>query len=338
LLGAIAPSEQRAWVESANRRLFGDLGERSIAAGHSHAMWSVLFAPLGSVGSYDAGGPLRLLDNRHGLAVFRNRYRDADDTVFAVYAKAFHGGGHTHDDAGSFRLRSLGAGWAHAGGQAKPQPWHQNVPLRNGGRPDGAAQETGKVSYYAAHESGGSVSIDLGRVYRVPRVRRHFAVEFEPFRGVEALVAVWDEIVDDDEAASWSFPLCYERGLDPELLRDGRYTLRSADDATLSVSVGGADRVELADRAGEPSHRVFSEGSRSEYPPARYVAAAVDGFDRGVLTVMTVGRGDAPPVEFAGFGYDLHAVIGGRLVARLDRSRWFNGPLRIHSLTTGNPR
>lgn len=136
----------------------------------------------------------RLFDRRMGLVLFRNRYRDHDDIVFGAYAKAYHGGGHEHDDVGSFRFFGLDAAWSVGGGQAKSARIYQSMLLRNmpddpfapgaaaaaiaAGRPQAGPSRLGKVLFYEPGARGGSVSLRLKEAYGTLLTDRHLAFRY----------------------------------------------------------------------------------------------------------------------------------------------------------------
>ena len=313
-----------------------------IESGHGNPMWTLLYYPIDPPAvAYGEGLPLAWIDRRSGLAVFRNRYQDSNDILFAVYAKSFHGGGHEQFDAGSFRFLGLGSSWAHAGGQAKPEAIYQNVLLRNGKQVDQKrerAPRTGKVIYFAPQEQGGMVSVDVSHVYGTGRVRRHFAIAFDPLPGVAAVAAIWDEIADRDQPASaWQWSLCYEPSLELALDPNARrfQLLRSAPSASLHAHFGTPAALELQAGHGPPTERTFSEGRRQAYPGARYLTAATRDDDPGFCTVLTLQDGAPPAVRFEGSGTACTAIVAESLRIRLDRSKWFQGPLRIAPLADG---
>lgn len=332
LFPAVAPSGERDWLVSANERLRGGHRPWRIERGHGHAMWPLLHAPTHQPTlGYGEGAPLVLFDNKTGLVVFRNRWRDADDSVFAVYAKASAGGGHQHEDAGSFRLMSLGETWASAGGQAQPAGRYQNVPLIAGKQktPGSVGAMTGQVVYFAEKSSGGSVSIDLSALYGVARCRRHFAVKFTPMADVEVLVAIWDEIIDRSGEPRWSWPLCYDSSLSFEAAGPNAFRLRAQGGESMRVNVASPAKVVIRNEIGEPSERTYSEGIKRKYPANRYALVSAPEAGRGFVTILSVSCDKQPVISTSGEGYLLNALIGENHLVRLEPSRWFHGPLVI---------
>jgi hypothetical protein len=341
LLLPMSDGDQDAMHAVLNRIYFGSEEGTGfqIGSGHGHPMWTLLYYPLSPPEvAYGVGLPLTWIDRRTGLVVFRNRYCDGDDVLFAVYAKSFHGGGHEHFDAASFRLLGLGASWAHAGGQAKPEAVYQNVLLRNGQQTDldrEPAPRTGKVVYFAPHARGGSVSIDAGPIYGVGRARRHFAVAFDSHPDIVAVVAIWDEIIDREaQPSQWQWSLCFDQPLELTLptAQHGFLLRDPLTSASLQGQFGIPESVAIHNAQGPPTKRTFSEGRQQAYPGARYLTATGKDPEAGFFTVLTLQRQTPPEVRFAGASPDRIAVIADALEVRLDRSQWFQGPLRILSL------
>ncbi len=326
LLLALAPARDRAGLRWLHDRLGGARGDRSGAAPARGLLWEFLFCPARAAARAPRG-PRFVHDRRTGLVVFRDRYRDGDDCVFAAYAKSYHGGGHAQEDLGSWRFQGLGAGWAQAGGQAKAAARFQCVVTRDGRPNDG---RHGQVSYLAPGPHGGSVSLRLGPASGTKLWDRHFAVDYSGASGADAVVALADECWHDAEA-EWTWSLCFERPLEfTALPGENGFALAGPAGARLVVRFAAPARLALAVHEGAPSERRFSGGGHRVYPGARYVAATVRGRRVDFLAVATLQRGDAPPmrVEPAAGGGLPAVTVGGARVA-LALGKWFHGPLRI---------
>lgn len=340
----LANKEDRPRLKTAYDKLCGSEGDLSytrMSQTHGHAMWTLLYYPLEeSELQYTEAFENFYYDKRLGLAVFRNQFQDAKDCVLGIYAKAYHGGGHTQQDAGSFRFMGLGSSWAHFGGQAKPAAIYQNVLLKNGTqliKEDRYQNQTGKVVYLSQHNHGGSLSVDLGGIYKSPRVRRHFSVHYNALPDVEAIIGIWDEIIDQ-EPSEWAWSLCFENKL--ELIHDGDLAvfdiIDSYSGASMQVAFGGVSDIELQNFTGPPSNRRFSNGQEREYPGARYITASKTTGRLNLLTILTLQKNKAPSIEFSGSGPDLHATIDGQIKVSLNHSKWFMGPLEIEVVSTNN--
>ncbi|TVR53690.1 MAG: hypothetical protein EA425_03210 [Puniceicoccaceae bacterium] len=341
LLFGLAPRRQLAALRRQYDQLCGPEGDGTCFRAERNPLWTLLFYPAetppaapGDPDPEKEGLPLTVVDQRTGLVLFRNRYRDADDSVFAAYAKACHGGGHNHEDAGSIRLMALGRSWATGGGQAKPEPEYQCVLLRNTAqRPAGAPPghtRLGQLSYFAPAPDGspgGAASLRLAQLYGARMVDRHLAVCFDPCPGVAVLLA-GVEVLWDEAPVRWDWSLCFERELSFEAGKDGRGFLLTAPEAGAAVTFVAPEKLELQCREGPASERTFSNGRYVVYPGARYITASLTAARTEILWVMTVQRGAPPGIEVTGAGPEQEVRVAGRIIT-LDRGRWFDGPLRI---------
>lgn len=338
LLCALADPSDRGPLRWTFDRLAGHLGDRGWLRPGQGLLWSLLFYPLETPAADPAAAwPAFLADQRHGLAVFRDRYAGPDDCVFAAYARSWHGGGHRQDDAGSFRFLGLGGEWAQAGGQAKPEPWHQSaivVDGRQAGPGDREGPPTGKVSYLApsADGRGGSVSLRLAGVYDVTRVDRHFAVRYPDAAsggGVSAVLGLADQLWDKTER-TWAWTFSYGRDLlfQPWPEENGFLLRHPASGSSLAVRFRHPAALAFEDRAGPPSQRTYSSGHLRHYPGTRWVQAEVRALRVDFLAVATLQRGDPPPLSWLGQGLDARAAVAGCTLL-FQRGRWFDGPLRL---------
>lgn len=329
LCAALAPEALRPALRGQLDRLNGPLGDRSAAAAGPGLLWTLLYTPdEAPPGVHPAPLPRFVYDQRTGLVLFRNRYQDADDTVVGVYAKTYHGGGHTHEDLGAWRWQGLGAAWAQGGGQAKPEAVFQCTVQCNG-RPNTGRH--GQVSYLSPGPdgSGGSVSLRLGPSAGVRRLDRHFLVDFSGAAGADTLVVVVDECMAD-EPSTWTWSLCFERRLECRIDADGRgFTLRDPHGgATCRATLLQPGTATLAVHEGPSTHRRFSDGSERTYAGARYLTATAEGREVTFAVAFTAQRGSAPVVRALADDAGLLAGIGDVRV-RLARGKWFHGPLRL---------
>lgn len=336
LAAAFAPESFRPGLRWLLDRLDGPLGDRNALARGRGLLWTLLYTPddLPAASANAAPALPRFLhDQRTGLVLFRNRYRDADDTVVGLYAKTYHGGGHTHEDMGSWRWQGLGGGWAQGGGQAKPEAVFQCV-VRHNGKPN--LGRHGQISYLtpAADGSGGSVSFRLGPSAGVRMLDRHFLVDFSGASGADTLVAVLDQCLDDDEASTWTWSLCFERHLDCTLEAGGRgFTLRDPlGGATCRATLLAPGDATFSLHEGPATERRFSEGTVRQYPGARYLTATARGRRAEFFVVFTQQRGTAPVAK----GIDAGTAVIGDALVRLPRGKWYQGPLRLETQRTSN--
>ncbi|MCC5806991.1 MAG: hypothetical protein JJU00_11750 [Opitutales bacterium] len=314
--------------------LHGSEGDNGYALPVAELLWTFLYYPLDT--KTEAPGdflPLSPVDFRTGLAVFRNGYNGADDCVFGAYAKNWHGGGHVHDDAGSFRFIGLGGEWAQNGGQAKFGPENQCAILVDGGQqPEGWPIVPGKILYHAANPGGGgAVSLRLDKTYNVSRVDRHFTVDYSGALNCEAILAVHDRLWDRRERL-WTWTLCLGPDTNFEVVPGGNgFTLRAGGAAALHASFMQPQPVEIELREGPPSERTFSNGAHRVYPGVRHVRASVRAQRTDFFVVLSLCRGTAPQWNREDRNGIAAAVCGGTEIA-LQMSRWHEGPLRIQNM------
>jgi hypothetical protein len=83
---------------------------------------------------------------------------------------------------------------------------------------------------------------------------------------------------------------------------------------------------------GPATERRFSEGTVRQYPGARYLTATARGRRAEFFVVFTQQRG-APPVAK---GVDGGTAAIGAAIVRLQRGKWYQGPLRLEAQRTSN--
>ncbi len=331
---ALADPRYRASLRGFADALHGTAGDDGYSLPVAELLWTFLFYPVDTVAQEPGRSlPLSPVDFRTGLAVFRNRFNGAEDCVFGAYAKNWHGGGHVHDDAGSFRFIGLGGEWAQNGGQAKFGPENQCAILVDGRQePEGWPTVPGKILYHAAFSGGGGVvSLRLDKTYKVARLDRHFAVDYSGALNCEAIVAVHDRLWDK-EKRRWTWTLCLGPGTEFEAKPGGGgFTLRSAGtDAVLDAAFLQPQPVEVELCEGPPSERTFSNGVHRVYPGVRHVRASVSAEKTEFLVVLSLCRSGAPQWRRTECNGVVAAACGDMEIA-LEKSRWHEGPLRIRS-------
>jgi hypothetical protein len=239
--------------------------------------------------------PRHLCDSRQGLAIFRNRYRDADDALLGCHARATFVGGHVHDDAGSIRLMALGHDWILGGGQARGEAIYQSVVLPlDDERPDPPG--CGAVLIDEPHAGGGVFAMDL-RKASVGYHERYVSVDYSQSNGCDVALAILD-LVDDHRERRWQWNLTFEPGL-RLALHDDRlgFELRGDDDAVLNARFLGAQPTLLEPAEVPESKRTFQGGGSSRYPPRPMVHAEFDfAPNLAIYVVMAIRRGPAPVI------------------------------------------
>jgi hypothetical protein len=121
---ALAPSEYQPALKWMFRRFWGDIGDQTWDMVSGNPLWSLLYYPdsLTEQNPADVWG-LTWKDASMGMFVMRNRYQDANDTVFQATANLRPtNGGHGGPDDLSFRLWSLGVPWVVGAGRNYTNP------------------------------------------------------------------------------------------------------------------------------------------------------------------------------------------------------------------------
>jgi hypothetical protein len=332
LLMGLARAADRPALRAFFDRLNGPEGDQTWSIADRKTLWTFLLYPLDvAPAEPDESLPCHIFDYRTGLVLFRNGYRDQRDCVFGAYAKNWHGGGHAHDDAGSFRFIGLGGEWAQNGGQAKFGPENQcAILVDDRQRPANYPHVPGKLLHTEAFPEGlgGRVSLRLDRTYAVSRLDRHFLVAYAAAHtGVPALIAVHDRLWDE-HAREWAWTLCmgphtrFEKGSD-----DRTFFLRSdRTPAYLKGTFLAPAEFRLEEREGPPSQRTFANGKHTEYPGVRHLRATCTGHQTEFLVILTLQEGPAPEWKTA-LVDGVATAVSSHLSVGLRMSRWHEGPL-----------
>jgi hypothetical protein len=258
-------------------------------------------------GDPDAVLPVSVCDSRQGLAIYRNRYRDADDCVLGAYARTTQIGGHSHDDAGSVRFMALGQDWILGGGQARGSAeWQSRITCHP---PVEGGKRCGTVLWHEGDRSGAVFGIEMRRVVE-SYAERYVAARWPQSPAEPVLLAILDQIDDHRSDRDWFWNLTFPREL--------RCAVR-ADRAGFSLVAPGGQRLDarfLGDLPTEihqlrtpESKRRFTTGAEHVYPGLPFLQAA---FERksplGIYVMMAVTRGDAAAeIERPGRGLSVRA-------------------------------
>jgi hypothetical protein len=299
LLLHVADDACRGGLKTLHDSIGGVRGDRTFAPDFCGRFFTFFFHPYATpAADPDATLPKHFCDARQGLALFRNRYRDAGDAIVGVHARATFVGGHVHDDAGSLRAMALGHDWVMGGGQARGQPEWQSVVMPIGGdrpKPPGL----GAVMCDVADARGGVVGVDLRKV-SIGYHERYVAVDFTGTGGCDLNLAVLD-LIDDHLSRRWQWNLTFEPGLGLAIDADGAgFELLAADGARMSARFLGARPVWITRLETPVSHRTFQGGAKATYPGRPVVHAEFDAAEHlAIYAVMSVRRGGRSAIELA---------------------------------------
>lgn len=244
--------------------------------------------------------PRRVSDSRQGLGIFRDRWRDGDDTVLGCYARATHIGGHSHDDGGSIRLSGLGRPWIIGGGQARASNQWQSVAapeIRD--QRAGHRSGNGAVIWDEVTAGGGVYGMDLRKVSGAYH-ERYVSLAGDGHLGIPAAVAMLD-CIDDHLDRSWTWRLTFCAALDLTFDDDGLGFALAAHDGTMAQCrfLGTAPQFLRRETCPE-SERTFSNGQRVRYPCRPVVAVDFAPTEHLVIyAAIVLTRGQRIPISRA---------------------------------------
>jgi hypothetical protein len=230
-----APSDQTPAIRWMYDYLCGSAGDRSFDARNAGGLYSLLLYPAGLEPKNPATVPsagLNYTDASHGLALFRNRFKDEDDIVAAVNAHSRQPAGcHGGPDTNSFRIMGLGGCWVVGSGRTSDPSGQTNLfpgdptPLRRG---DGGL---GKLEHIAFTPDGGGSAIASGSCLGVKNHRRQFVADYAGKAGAPAVFRL-RETSDNGKVWRLNTPEFNQIAETPQ-----GFTLTGPNGATLAATV-----------------------------------------------------------------------------------------------------
>ncbi len=294
---ALAAPEHRGALRWMFDRLAGVQGDGRLSPDWGGWFFVLACYPF-DIPATEPGGvlPRHFTDNRQGLSVFRQKYRDGDDALLGIYARTTQMGGHQQDDAGSIRLAALGHDWILGGGQARREAQWQSVVTPQGGRTLKPAA-CGLVLWDEAKPQGGVFGMDL-RKPSVAYAERYVAVDWSGACGSPVLLALLDQI-DDHQSREWCWNMTFAHDLGFLRHDDGNgFTLSHADGSRLFARFLGAQPKSLETATMPDSDRTFSNGKTVRYPGRPYAVATFPAQPYlGIYALMTVQRGEGSEMK-----------------------------------------
>jgi hypothetical protein len=259
----------------------------------------------------NASAPRALFDERLGTAFFRNRWKDADDIVFAVTGDRMPtqrlG---RHDVANAFGLSLVAFGHRFIGGSGTWNVPHVFSSLLVDGRAYGHHEDNGSIDRFEpAADGGGYVVLDGGRKYErlgMRSAKRHVLVDFSAVPGSALIVTLDSLTATENHDFTWQLNLGEQRTDDrlvaAPMVQSGAagFRVQSENKAQLSGVAAGPGDVRIV--ADDPIQIVTSGRS-------------VD-----LIVAMVVGRGQAPTYQVTGEGLDAEIRVGTSRI-RFDRER-----------------
>lgn len=294
--------------------------------------------------------PLTWEAKTFGYYCFRSGWQGKDEFIAQVFLKAFPIGGWNDPNAGAFRLFGLGKEWV-TGNQGKAGI-RQNEPVVvllpewvEGSGTDVKKMKADKKAVamgllledknkakpvqpkavfnhnalghllYSQFEPDGSgvLSVDYKDVYsaaqkdvKVPRVTgmRSIGFDYSGTGGAPCLLAIADKVEGDvDKVWLWPLPA---RCLSNTVVKDNTFVVRQGDCTMTGTFLSPANvKIEAT------SENIVHLGARLFDKELDRIKATGDS---SFLVVITIQRGDAPPVHVSGSGMDAHATVGNRIV------------------------
>ncbi|MCC5846217.1 MAG: hypothetical protein JJU05_18365 [Verrucomicrobia bacterium] len=296
---AISPEAHRASLKAWFDKLSGpDSPCPSLGGHHGCIPMAWAFYPLDGNPKSECSLPREVVDSRQGLWFWRNRYRDADDVVFGLYAKATHGGGHAHRDAGSLRLEAFGTDWIAGPGQARTGREGQTVAYPASG--EEPPVNLGAFHFQEPHEDGPLAGMELRRTSGCYH-ERFAALKTDPGGEIPLALALAD-FVDDHIERDWIWNWTFPRELHAELDADGAgVKLCRADGTAVWLRFLETKPVSLDLQELPESRRTFASGKKVSYrgkpyihavfAPEKHLAIAVAAVWGSVSTLKAPGGG-----------------------------------------------
>jgi hypothetical protein len=278
-----------------------------------------------------------------GYYGFRNGWKGKDDFLAQVYLKARRVGGWNGPNAGTFRLMGLGHVWAHGPTDRNRSRWEESIVMLPEDTINGSA--CARLTHYEAAKGGsGVVSFDLGDVYagRKGRERlyeyyggarrdsafvdtgirgmRSIAVDYSGLSGAPCLMVLADRIEGGGPKVwVWQLGKATKKGKGgpandvPNTTVEGNtFTIRKGD-ATLHGTFVAPSGVRLKAEVRRTT-MIGGGGSTAGKVLERPIAGVFAEGGNEFLVVVTVQRGEAPPVKIQGDG----TVAVGRRTVRFD--------------------
>ncbi len=277
---------------------------------------------------------------------FRNAWDGRDDFVTQVFLKAHYIGGWNAANGGAFRLRGLGHVWAVGNRSRNRHRGEESVVVL----PEAEELNLGacaKATHVLTREDGsGVISMDLNDIHakrigevdgrRVRnytryggmryeeafgdsgiRAMRSFAVDYSGKSGAPCLIAIVDRFKGGGRKVwQWQLPEGDERAgrkgdIEHTSIDGGIFTVRKPDGASMRGTFVtrhelAAERRMTTMRGGGGS----SAGKLLERPIEGVFAEGGEAF----FVVITIQKGDAPPVAIKGSGLDAVVRVGKQTV------------------------
>ncbi len=284
----------------------GERGDRTFDTDDGGGIYSLLFYrdDIQPRNPADVSG-LTFTDPSHGIAIFRNRYKDEHDIVALVNAHARQPAGcHGGSDTNTFRILGLGGAFVTGSGRTRDPRGQTNL------FPDTPSEEAdsglGQLVESRFDEDGSGMAVTTGSCMGVDGHKRTFIADYSGQCGAPALFVNSDT---SENGKVWRLNTPEFNEID---IRGNQFTLRSPNGASMQATVIYPKSVTF--RTGR-----FKRGGGVGYPyrGTAYMENKWIEFDcpGQACVVMTLQEGEAPTVKVDHGLHGAQASIGGATIA-----------------------
>ena len=308
-----APQETLGGLKWMYDYLCGAKGDGSWGANSAGGLYSILYYPADLPARNPAevaGLGLNYTDKSHGIALFRNAFKDENDIVAVVNGHARQPQGcHGGSDTNTFRIMGLGSCWAVGSGRTGDPSGQTNLfpgaPTKLG---KGEGGGLGKLEAFEFAPNGGGWALTSGSCVGVKDQKRVFGADYSTKSGAAAVFVVAET---SSNGAVWRLNT-------PEFNEIAQtnkgFVLKGPPGSTLVASViqpaAPKFRGGIFERGGGAGHAGFP------YRGTKYINNKWIEFDcdKNVLVVMTLqGKGqDAPTVTGTGAAAGARIRVGSQ--------------------------
>ena len=282
-----APQEHQPAIKWMYDYLCGANGDKSWGTASAGGLYSILYYPADLAAKNPAevdGLGLNFTDKSHGIAIFRNAYRDENDIVALVNGHSRQPQGcHGGPDTNTFRIMGLGSCWAVGSGRTSDPSGQTNLfPGTPRKLAKGEGGGLGKLEKFEFAGDGGGYAITSGSCLGVQNHKRLFGVDYSGKSGAAAVFVV-SETSGNGKVWRLNTP-----EFNQVTSSGNSFTLKSPTGSTLVATVVTPAKVAFRtgsfERGGGAGHAGF------RYRDKKYINNTWIEFDcdQNVVVVMTL--------------------------------------------------
>ncbi len=338
----------------------GFTGANWQALSETRPVLALLYYPLSIKPAAPSGYmPLAWRADDFGFYGFRNRWRDANDFIFQVFAKAHYVGGWNAANAGTFRLVGLGHVWAAGSTDRNRHRWEESV-VQLPDNQDINTTACGYVTYVHTEPDGsGVVTIDYTDVYcgrklrsdgrkgmrlysRYGTIRRDDAfvdlgirgirsvgVDYSGKSGAPCLVACVDRVEGGGgKVWTWQLPHPGKKkkkedapagDVENTKTEGSRFLVRKPDGATFQGVFAGGHKPTAEVRMSSMKGKAGSSAGKTLKRPIHGIFAESGKETAAFFFVGTIQKGPPPEIHVRGKGLTSVITIGNRKVRFVEK-------------------